>query len=367
MAIGFRASAQQGGQSLTASITVPGSVQAGDVMILMIQCSTVTATPTIPAGWTQIGTSLAISGSGYAQLCYKVAAGGDPGTTINVTLTNATNSKWFTLLSAYSGVDTTTPIHASSFVADGATASTHATPTLTVSATGCWIVSGMSDRGSPPSTAITLSTGTIRGSSYGAGGGGVSGAIGDSGAAVATGSINGGSYTGTASVNNATVFSVALKASGVITATTSAKVYGQATKRMLDALLALGTLKAYLLANTYTFDRDNQVVWSDVSSHQLGTGNGYTAGGQSLTGITTAYDSTNDRVVLDADPIIWTPGSGQTLTSSYCVLAVSTGVSGTSPLLEVFDFGGSVASDGPLTVIPDTTDGFYTVTVAVGS
>lgn len=95
------------------------------------------------------------------------------------------------------------------------------------------------------------------------------------------------------------------------------------------------TYKLALLANTYTPDKDNDTFFSDVSSHQI-TGGGYTAGGQTLAGLTVVTDDTNDIAYLDATDEVF---SSLTNTFRYGVIYESTGVESTSKIVAVIDYG----------------------------
>jgi hypothetical protein len=90
-----------------------------------------------------------------------------------------------------------------------------------------------------------------------------------------------------------------------------------AKKIMLDALMALGTPKAYLLKDTYVFDVAHEFV-SDLGSDILAT--------VALSGVTTdiPVDGT-----FDCDDITWPAITGS---FSGFYLAVDTGTAGTSPL-----------------------------------
>lgn len=85
------------------------------------------------------------------------------------------------------------------------------------------------------------------------------------------------------------------------------------------------TLKAILLADTYTPDESADDVYAGISANELATGFGYTAGGLTLTGVTWALG------VLDADDLSWT-ASGGTIGPFKHVVIIDTTVAG-SPLV----------------------------------
>lgn len=61
--------------------------------------------------------------------------------------------------------------------------------------------------------------------------------------------------------------------------------------------------KLMLVDNTYVPDPDLHKFRSDVTGEVVGTG--YTAGGKSLVNKTVTRDDVNDKIVLDAEDVIW--------------------------------------------------------------
>lgn len=107
-------------------------------------------------------------------------------------------------------------------------------------------------------------------------------------------------------------------------------------KKALDALLGSGTLKCMLLANTYTPDNDAHEFIDDVSANEV-SGSGYTAGGATVSNVSTTVDNANDRSAIDADDPVFTE---VTLTDvRYAVFYIDTGTPATSPILQVNDLG----------------------------
>lgn len=83
-------------------------------------------------------------------------------------------------------------------------------------------------------------------------------------------------------------------------------IYNSFKEAILEGLIDLAsgghTLKMSL-HHGYTPDVDNHALWADVSGTEYGTGNGYTAGGTTLTGQDVTKDTGNDRAVFDADDV----------------------------------------------------------------
>ena len=106
-------------------------------------------------------------------------------------------------------------------------------------------------------------------------------------------------------------------------------------KQGIDLILAIGTPKAMLLNNTHVSDIDTQQFIDDVSTNEV-SGTGYTAGGQTLTNITSTQDNTNDRVDVDCDDLTW---SSLTVSNiRYVVFYVDSGTPATSPILSIQQF-----------------------------
>ncbi len=103
--------------------------------------------------------------------------------------------------------------------------------------------------------------------------------------------------------------------------------------------LANDVLKVMLLADTYTPDKDHNVL-ADVSTHEI-SGTGYTAGGATLANVTVTEDDTNDRVTLDGDDVVW---ANATFTARYAVIYDDTPAG--DPLWKLVDFGANVSASG---------------------
>lgn len=101
-------------------------------------------------------------------------------------------------------------------------------------------------------------------------------------------------------------------------------------KKLID--LSTDSLKIALLDNSYVFDPDHD-VFSDVSSHELAAGSGYSSGGKDLADVTLTQDDSGNAAVLDATDVAWTGFSG---TTRFAVIYDTT-VSNT--IIAIIDFG----------------------------
>ncbi len=373
MSVAFRDWIASTGNNINASTTIvggSGALVVGDFVILELKATT-TGAPTlaVPSGWMQLGSTLAPTSAQQSMLISKVLTSGDLGSSIGVTLDAAHNFSW--LGGAWSGVDNTTPIPSGgvSYGLDSSAGTTHQVPSQTIpSGGGYWEAYGVGDRGSPSSSGFSASGGTLRKSVGNTTGSGVyAQAIADSNGALATGANAGALFTSLSGFSViATRWSAILAPSGNVVANATAQVFGHWTQFMLNQALAAGTLKLRLMDPSYVFDRDNHTFWSDVSSHELPTANGYTAGGIAVSSPTVTYDATNHRAILTGGSVSWTPSPGS-LAFSGGILVVDTGTAGTTRLMEFINAGGTVTSTTPVVFAPDPTDGYHYEIVAPGS
>jgi hypothetical protein len=100
------------------------------------------------------------------------------------------------------------------------------------------------------------------------------------------------------------------------------------------------TIKVALVTSSYTPDIDAHDNYDDLTN-EVANGGGYTTGGETLANKTVTADTTNDRGVFDADPVVW---SAATITARAAVVYKSTGTPGTSKLICYVDFGSNQTS-----------------------
>lgn len=144
-----------------------------------------------------------------------------------------------------------------------------------------------------------------------------------------------------------------------VTAFWYAKAFISAFNKEVD--LDTDTQKVALTSNAgYTPNQDTHQYFTSVTD--LGTANGYTAGGLTLANKTIA--NTNNVWAYDntVDPQ-WTTGAGETLTARRAVYYESTGVAGTSALISWVDFGqDESASNGGTFTIQINASGIAQIT-----
>jgi hypothetical protein len=108
------------------------------------------------------------------------------------------------------------------------------------------------------------------------------------------------------------------------------------------------TMKLALCTASYTPNQKTHAFFSDITN-ELGTENGYTAGGLVLTSCEVEQKELETR--LKAATAVWTITTSS-VTARYAIVYKSTGTSSTSPLAGYVDFGASmtVPAGGKFTV-----------------
>jgi len=142
----------------------------------------------------------------------------------------------------------------------------------------------------------------------------------------------------------------------------TAKLYGSVLTQIVTGAIDVGTdtLKISLHTSSYSPNQDTHDFFNDVTNEVSGTG--YTAGGETLTGVSVSYDGPTNTLTIDCDDPTW---GGATLSGiRYAVVYKDTGTSSTSPLLCWMDFitDQSVSGSAFTIVMPST--GLIQATVA---
>ena len=121
------------------------------------------------------------------------------------------------------------------------------------------------------------------------------------------------------------------------------------------------TLKVALLTSSYTPNVDH-TQWTDVSTYEISAGNGYIAGGDTVTS-TVTDDDTNDQADFDISDPSWTASGGSIGPARYGVLYDDTHAS--DVLIYLFDFTtDQTANDGADFTISIDTGGLFTMAQA---
>jgi hypothetical protein len=132
-----------------------------------------------------------------------------------------------------------------------------------------------------------------------------------------------------------------------------ARMLGLGTMVDLDG----DTIKLALTSSSYTPDQDSHDFFNDVTNEVSPSGS-YSAGGATLS-VTLTQDNTDNEGVFDATDVSFTTA---TITARYAVIYKSTGVSSTSPLVCLIDFGSDISSTGGTFTITFASEGIINVT-----
>ncbi|MBN3498321.1 discoidin domain-containing protein [Arthrobacter pascens] len=138
----------------TVSLPAPAGITAGDVLVASFTADK-NPTAAVPAGWTAITNGLSISSGARVFAYYRVAGSSDPAT---YTWTLSTAVKWGGGITAYTGVNTTTPLDSAVATAVNTTytATSIAVPGVTTASNGALLIGGLGfDSSSPAATAPT--------------------------------------------------------------------------------------------------------------------------------------------------------------------------------------------------------------------
>jgi outer membrane protein assembly factor BamB len=187
--IAFVAAAGTTAYQPTETVTVPAAVGTGDGLVL-IATGASNSPISAPAGWTLVGTESS-NGVMFTSIWSRVAAAADAGSTVTVTF-GTTSRKGGVQLLAYSGTSTTSPVLAFATHSDHVTTTTAKTPTVSVTAPGCWVVSGWATKSSDVTAWTATPPGqVVRNAELGSGGGRIDMLATDPGASAAVGTAGG--------------------------------------------------------------------------------------------------------------------------------------------------------------------------------
>lgn len=142
----------------------------------------------------------------------------------------------------------------------------------------------------------------------------------------------------------------------------TAKMYGKFLLSLANKEVDVDSdaLKCMLCTSTYTPDQDTHQYKSSVTNEVTGTG--YTAGGVTLTSVTSTYTAGTNTWMLDAADPSW---ATSTITARYAVFYDSTpATDATRPLISYMDFGADVISSGGTFLVTLDAAGICSITPA---
>jgi hypothetical protein len=135
-------------------------------------------------------------------------------------------------------------------------------------------------------------------------------------------------------------------------------IYNNAKDLLLkgDLDLVNDTFKMALVTSSYTPDFDAHDMFNDITNEI--TGDGYTAGGKTITNPTVTKDAVNDKSIWDFDDVVW---SAATITARAGIVYKVGAGADSSPLVAYINFGTDVSSTAGDYTITIDTDGFLTI------
>lgn len=99
------------------------------------------------------------------------------------------------------------------------------------------------------------------------------------------------------------------------------------------------TFKIILMQSGYVFDRAGHNAYADVSSSELGTAAGYTAGGQALTGVTLTRDDLNNEERVTWNNASWSATGGDLVAQGALIFDDTVTAPVADPIIGYIDFG----------------------------
>ena len=139
----------------TVTLTKPAGTAAGDVLVASFTADKNPTVSAVPAGWTAIVNNLSIGSGARVFAYYRVVGASDPGT---YSWTLSTTAKWGGGVTAYKGVNNTTPLDSSVVTAVNTTylASSIAGPSVTTASNNAMLIGGVGfDSSTPGASAPT--------------------------------------------------------------------------------------------------------------------------------------------------------------------------------------------------------------------
>ena len=97
------------------------------------------------------------------------------------------------------------------------------------------------------------------------------------------------------------------------------------------------TFKIALMGSGFIFNKDTHHGYTDISASELANGNGYTAGGATLAGVSVIEDDVDDRAEITWNNPSWTAAGGPIGPAAGAAIYDDTHVD--KPIVGYIDFG----------------------------
>ena len=205
----FVAAASTNANRSTHLVNIPGSVEAGDTLLLFLTVNATNVTIGAPDGWTEVQSGT-VDGL-QARVWTRVASASDAGAGVAV-LTSAAAKSDMTVAAYSPNAGSTLSVLTSAQATSASAATQLTTPHVSVTEPSAWLVSYWGVKSSGTVAFSTPAGQQARSGSIGTGSGNVSGALSDSGQPVAVGTQGGLTADTAASTSRAAMYSVVLVA-----------------------------------------------------------------------------------------------------------------------------------------------------------
>jgi hypothetical protein len=212
----FRAGVTSSDPNGALAVTVPATVQAGDLILITYHTALSTAPTDLPSGYAYVPedpgpAGVHTVGTSRMAAIYKIATSGDASSVVNLAVTAGAPVKQTCELTAWSGVDPANPFHKVAFLGNSApTGTSQATSAVTTTLADCTIVIWLGSKDSAVTSITPPATYTDRGHVYLGTGGGRSNSAQASKAAASVGSYGGESWTTDATPSNTGAWTLAI-------------------------------------------------------------------------------------------------------------------------------------------------------------
>ncbi len=111
-------------------------------------------------------------------------------------------------------------------------------------------------------------------------------------------------------------------------------------KKVIDG--ANDTFKILLMKKGFAFNRATHTVYADVTSEELSTAYGYTAGGATLAGAAITNDSVNNLAKLTFNNASWLASGGNLEADGALIIDDTVASPVIDPIVGYIDFGGTM-------------------------
>ncbi len=173
--VGFRAATGATTNSTSAWVSVPSSVQAGDLMVLFASAANSSVAITGPAGWTPLDAASDATASAQTAAWTRTATAADANSTVSITSSSTT--KMSLQLAAYDGAAS---VSTHQVAIDTVSRTNRTTPTVNVTVPGSALISYWGDKSNDNVGWDLPAEATLRDEAVGTGNGHITSALADS-------------------------------------------------------------------------------------------------------------------------------------------------------------------------------------------